>query len=40
MSKDLKILSSKLPDLATSLEIVDNIKILPSTRLLIDSKRK
>ena len=40
MSKDLKILSSKLPDLDTSLEKVDNIKILPSTRLLIDSKRK
>ena len=40
MSKDLKILSNKLRDLAISLEKVDSIKILPSTGLLIDLQEK
>ena len=40
MSKDLKILSNKLQDLAISLEKVDSIKILPSTGLLIDLQEK
>ena len=40
MSKDLKIRSSKLQDLGSSLDKKDGIKILPSTRLLIDLQER